>query len=92
MLFALGTSRYAAIGNAFKLVFLAIGLTIAFGRFGFREALWVLTLAPLANYVPLLFGLNRYCKPALRAELASFGAFALTTSIVAVVFQMFVHS
>jgi O-antigen/teichoic acid export membrane protein len=92
MLFALGTSRYAAIGNAFKLVFLAIGLTIAFGRFGFREALWVLTLAPLANYVPLLFGLNRYCKPALRAELASFGAFAVTTSIVAVVFQMFVHS
>jgi O-antigen/teichoic acid export membrane protein len=92
MLFALGSSKFAAIGNVFKLVFLAIGLTVAFGRFGFREALWVLTLAPLANYAPLLFGLNRYCKPALRTELASFGAFATSTILVAFLFRIFLHS
>jgi O-antigen/teichoic acid export membrane protein len=92
MLFALGSSKFAAIGNVLKLVFLAAGLTVAFGWFGFREALWILTLAPLANYAPLLFGLNSYCKPALRTELASFGAFATSTMVVAFLFRMFLHS
>ncbi len=76
MLFALGTSRYAAIGNMAKLVFLGVGLTVAFSRFGFHEALWVLTLAPLANYAPMLFGLRRHCAPVMRTELASFIGFA----------------
>lgn len=75
MLFALGTSRYGAIGNIFKLVFLVFGLTVAFGRFGFHQALWVLTVAPLVTYVPFLFGLRRHCKEVLRVELISFGAF-----------------
>jgi O-antigen/teichoic acid export membrane protein len=92
MLFALGISRYAAIGNAYKLIFLATGLTVAFGRFGFYQAMWVLALAPLVNYIPLLFGLSRHCKPALRTELASFGAFAACASVVAVVVRMFLHS
>ena len=90
MLFALGTTRYAAIGNTFKLIFLALGLTVAFGRFGFREALWVLTLAPLANYVPLLLGLNRHFKAGIRTELASFGGLvASTVSAVLVVRMLF---
>ncbi len=79
MLFALGTSRYAAIGNLSKLVFMGVGLTVAFGRFGLHEALWVLTLAPLAHYVVILFGLRRHCESALKAEAASFGAFAAIT-------------
>jgi O-antigen/teichoic acid export membrane protein len=83
MLFALGTSRYAAIGNMAKLIFLGVGLTVAFGRYGFHEALWVLTLAPLASYVPMLFGLRRYCPSALRTELASFAAFAAATAFAA---------
>jgi O-antigen/teichoic acid export membrane protein len=81
MLFALGTSRYAAIGNFSKLVFLGVGLTVAFSRFGFREALWVLALAPLAHYVVILFGLRRYCASALKTEVGSFVAFA-TTAVV----------
>jgi O-antigen/teichoic acid export membrane protein len=92
MLFALGTSKYAAIGNVYKLIFLAIGLSVAFSRFGFREALWVLTLAPLANYIPLIFGLNRWCKPAIRTELLSFGAFAVSTSLAALLVRTFLHS
>jgi O-antigen/teichoic acid export membrane protein len=85
MLFALGTSRYAAIGNVLKLMFLGIGLVIAFTRFGFHEALWVLTLAPLANYIPFLFGLRQHCRAVLRTELESFGAFAAITASTAVI-------
>ena len=79
MLFAVGTSRYAAIANISKLAFLGIGLYIAFDRFGFHGALWVLTIAPLANYVPMLVGLRRYCAPAMRSELLSFAGFATIT-------------
>lgn len=92
MLFALGTSRYAAIGNVAKLIFLAIGLSIAFGWFGFREALWVLTLAPLANYLPLMFGLRRHSRVAFRVELASFGWFAATTAAAAFLIRLLPHS
>jgi O-antigen/teichoic acid export membrane protein len=79
MLFALGTSRYAAVGNVVKLTFLAAGLWIAFGHFGFYEALWVLTIAPLANYIVILVGVRRHCAGVLRAELLSFSMFALVT-------------
>ena len=89
MLFALGTSRYAAIGNVLKLIFLAVGLTVAFSHFGFREALWVLMLAPLANYVPLLFGLNRHCRGAIRAELASFGGLVASIALTGLVVWAF---
>jgi len=89
MLFALGITKYAAIGNALKLIFLALGLTVAFGRFGLREALWVLTLAPLANYIPLLFGLNRHFKPGIRTELASFGGLVASTVGAVLFVQIF---
>jgi O-antigen/teichoic acid export membrane protein len=85
MLFALGTSRYAAAGNILKLIFLAIGLALAFGYFGFREALWILTLAPLANYIPILFGINRHCKAVMRTEIASFGWLAATIVCAALI-------
>lgn len=91
MLFALGTSRYAAIGNAVKLVFLAIGLSVAFGHFGFREALWVLTLAPLANYIPLVYGLRRHCSRVISAELVSFVELATVTALMALVFKIFLR-
>ncbi len=86
MLFALGISRYAAIGNVAKLLFLGCGLAIAFGRFGFHEALWVLTLAPLANYIPVVVGLGRQSAPAVRTELASFGIFAGITVLTMLLF------
>jgi O-antigen/teichoic acid export membrane protein len=89
MLFALGTSRYAAIGNAFKLSFLAVGLTVAFDRFGFREALWVLTVAPLATYFPLVFGLNRHCKAVIRTELASFAELMTIIGLTALIVRVF---
>lgn len=85
MLFALGTSRYAAAGNILKLIFLMVGLAVALSHFGFREALWVLTLAPLANYVPLLVGINSHCKAVLRTEIASFGWLTVTIVFMALV-------
>jgi O-antigen/teichoic acid export membrane protein len=91
MLFALGTSKYAATGNIYKLIFLGAGFAVAFGWFGFYTAVWVLTIAPLANYIPLLFGLKRYCRPVLRAELASFAVFAAITGIAAIIAGVFSH-
>lgn len=91
MLFALGTSRYGAIGNVCKLIFMAIGLTIAFGRFGFREALWVLTVAPIATYIPFLYGLRKHCMEVLQAELTSFGGFLACISLTAVVAKLVFH-
>jgi O-antigen/teichoic acid export membrane protein len=81
MLFAVGTSRYAAVGNLAKLAFLAGGLYIAFSRFGFYEALWVLTLAPLAHYIVILVGMRRHFAGVLRTELISFGAFATVATL-----------
>lgn len=89
MLFAIGSSRYAAIGNTAKLVFLSVGLAVAFARFGFREAVWVLALSQLAHYVPQLCGLRRSCEPAVKSEAVCFailllaaGASAATTRAV----------
>ncbi len=91
MLFALGTSKYAAIGNVYKLLFLGVGLGISFGFFGFREALWVLTLSPLANYVPLLFGLRRHYQGTLKTELVSFGGWLAATAMAGIVFKLFLQ-
>jgi O-antigen/teichoic acid export membrane protein len=88
-LFALGTAKYAAIGNVLKLVFLGFGLTVTLSRFGFHQALWVLTLAPLVNYIPLLFGLQRHCKSVMRAELVTCGGLLCATAIAMFVARMF---
>lgn len=86
VLFALGTSKYAAAGNVAKLLFLAAGLAIAFTKFGFREAVWVLAISPAVAYIPLLVGLKRNFPAALRAELASFsGLVAVTVAAAAAV-------
>lgn len=83
ILFALGNSRYAAIGNMAKLAFLAVELTVAFSRFGFHEALWVLALAPLASYVAILFGLRRHCAPVMRTSFAGFAAITALATLFA---------
>jgi len=85
MLFAVGTSRYHVAGSTAKLVFLAVGLGIAFGRFGFREAIWVLAVSPIAVYVALLVGFFRHFKSVMRVELASFGALASIAAVTAVI-------
>jgi O-antigen/teichoic acid export membrane protein len=88
MLFAVGVSSYPAAGNVSKLAFLCIGLAIAFSRFGIREAIWVLTLSQLLNYLPQLWGLRRRFRPALATEVACFFAFLGITVAAAVVNRM----
>ena len=86
MLFAVGVSRYSAIGNVAKLGFLWVGLPVAFGKWGFREAVWVLALSQLANYLPHLWGLKRHFKPAARTEaicLAIFIGSAVVAALIA---------
>lgn len=81
MLFAVGTTRFTAIGNTFKLAFLGVGLFVAFGKFGLHEAMWVIALAPLASYAVVLVGLRRRCAPVLTEELLSFAGFATLTGL-----------
>jgi O-antigen/teichoic acid export membrane protein len=87
MLLAVGITRYTAMGNTSKLIFLAVGLTIAFTRFGLREAIWVLAISPIAHYAPLLFGLFKRYRFAIRTELACFGLFVLATAITAILYR-----
>jgi len=75
MLFAVGVSRYSAAGNAAKLAFMSGGLAIAFGRYGVRQAIWVLALSQLANYVPHFWGLRTKFRPAAWTEALCFVAF-----------------
>jgi O-antigen/teichoic acid export membrane protein len=86
MLFAAGTSRFAAIGNISKLAFLGVGLSIAFWWYGFHSAMWVLAFAPLANYIPMVIGLRAKCAPVFRDELLSFAGFAAVTALGAIVY------
>lgn len=88
MLFAVGISRYAAIGNLAKLIFLAAGLTVAFARFGFKEAVWVLALSQIAHYVPQFWGLRVHFKPALKSEAGSIALLITCSAAAALIAHM----
>jgi O-antigen/teichoic acid export membrane protein len=87
MLFALGTSKYAAYGNLAKLAFLASGLTVAFWKFGFHEAIWVLALSPIFAYIPLLFGIRRHFRTALWTEVTTFTLLVGAAGLSALLFR-----
>jgi O-antigen/teichoic acid export membrane protein len=87
MLFAVGVSSYSAFGNMAKLVFLSVGLTIAFGRYGFREAIWVLALSQLANYLPQFWGLKKKMGSLMTTEGVSFGVFLAAAFAAALIFR-----
>jgi O-antigen/teichoic acid export membrane protein len=83
MLFALGTSKYAAAGNIAKLAFLGVGLTIAFTKFGFYAAVWVLAVSSLFAYIPLLYGIKKHFRQALKGELVTFAVFIAMSAAAA---------
>jgi O-antigen/teichoic acid export membrane protein len=91
MLFALGISRYAAVSNLAKLAFLAVGLTIALTKFGFYEALWVLAVAPIAAYLPTLWGIRQNFRAIFRLEVLTFGVLLSCSVVAVVVMRMFAH-
>ncbi|MFY9743489.1 MAG: oligosaccharide flippase family protein [Candidatus Sulfotelmatobacter sp.] len=83
MLFTVGTARYAATGNIAKIMFLAVGLAIAFAHFGFAGAVWVLALSPIAAYIPLLVGMQRHFRSVMQLELASFALLLICGALTA---------
>jgi O-antigen/teichoic acid export membrane protein len=91
MLFAVGTSKYAAVGNVFRLMFLAAGLSVAFARFGLREAIWVLAASPIFGYIPLLWGLRARSSSALRAELIGVATFAAVSGLAVLASHILQH-
>jgi O-antigen/teichoic acid export membrane protein len=88
VLFAMGTTKYQAWGNIARLVFLAVGLGIAFGRFGFKEAIWVLAVSPIVPYLLQLLGIFRHFRSVIWVELASFGALLACVLLTAAVFHL----
>jgi O-antigen/teichoic acid export membrane protein len=87
LLFALGNSKYAAIGNSVKLAFLTAGLAVAFSRFGFKEAVLVLAISPVAHYTVILIGLAIHFRSVLRSELVSFAVFLAISGIAFFLFR-----
>jgi len=87
MLLAVGITRYAAIGNTARVIYLAAGLSVAFSWFGLREAIWVLAFSPLIQYVVMLVGLQKQVRFVLRTELACFGVFLLVVSLTVFLFR-----
>jgi len=87
MLFAVGITRYAAIGNTAKMIFLAVGLTIAFSRFGLREAIWVLALSPFVHYAAMLWGLRKRFRFVLWTELFCLASFLATVGLTLLVYH-----
>lgn len=83
LLLAAGVSKYGALGNTLRLVVLAVGLGVAFSVNGFDQALWVLTLAPLAMFIPLIVGLKKQFALAPSEELKGLGAFLAGSALVA---------
>ncbi len=81
MLLAVGVTRYAAVGNTSKLIFLAIGLTIAFGHYGLRQAMWVLAVSPCVHYSVMLYGLRKKVRFAFQTELVCFSIFIVTVAL-----------
>lgn len=88
MLFTVGTSRYHAAGSTAKLFFLVAGLGIAFGRFGFYQAVWVLAVSPVLTYLPLLLGLSRHFRKAMRIEWECFATFLLCSGVAAALWRI----
>lgn len=89
MLLAVGVTRYAAIGNTAKLLFMAVGLFVAFGRFGLHGAIWVLAISPFVHYCTMLVGLSRRCKFVVGAELAYFGSFVVVVVLAGLLYRTF---
>lgn len=91
LLFATGSTSYAVIGNLAKMAFLAVGLSIAFTRFGTHEAVWVLAMSPLPAYFVFIVGLKRKMTAVVSRELVSFAVFLVTAFAAALFTERLYH-
>jgi O-antigen/teichoic acid export membrane protein len=71
VLFASGASRYSAIANIVRLIFLVLGLLLTVKVWGLQGAFVALIGAPFLSYFALVPGINRHMTGALRVEMAS---------------------
>jgi O-antigen/teichoic acid export membrane protein len=90
LLLARGLSIYSAMGNMARLLFLAVGLYVAFSRFGLPEAVWVLAVSPVTVYFPAaLLGVGRHFAGLARTELVSFFAFLANATLLVLAWRLF---
>jgi len=88
MLFALGSSKYAAYSNLTKLAFLAFGLTVAFWKFGFHEAVWVLAISPVFDHIPVLVGIRARLMGAFWTEATTLASLTAVSAVAAVALKV----
>jgi O-antigen/teichoic acid export membrane protein len=77
LILASGESKYSAAGNATRVVLMVAGLSIAFARFGVREAIMALIFAQAVSYLPLISGLRRVLPEVAQTELRWYGVLLL---------------
>lgn len=87
-LMAVGISRYAAVGNVVKVLYLAAGLGIAFSHYGLRQAMWVLALGPAVYYVVALWGLRKTVRQVLWSEIGYFAVFSGVSGVTALTYHL----
>jgi O-antigen/teichoic acid export membrane protein len=85
LILAYGQSKYSAAANATRLVFMIIGIWIAFAFFGVRQAIIALIIAQLLSYFPLIFGIHKLLPEVAGPELRWYTVFLGLLGLAAVV-------
>jgi O-antigen/teichoic acid export membrane protein len=84
LILASGHARYAAVGNAARLVLMVTGVWLALSEFGIHQAVAVLAIVPVITYASLIYGVARLFRQTLLLELVTFGLFVAAMSIAAI--------
>lgn len=69
LILAYGKTKYSAVANVSRLLFMVSGVWIALTHFGIREAVIALVVAQVLSYIPLIWGMKRLMPEVTGAEL-----------------------
>lgn len=83
LMLAFGRSKYSAVANASRLVFMTAGIWMCFSFFGLRQALLALVLAQALSFLPLISGVRTLLPEVGRTELAWYGTLLATVGLTA---------
>jgi O-antigen/teichoic acid export membrane protein len=75
LILAYAKTKYAALGNATRLLLMVVGVWIAFSRFGMRAAVIALVIAQALSYLPLIVALFKLLPELAWRELAWYSFF-----------------
>jgi O-antigen/teichoic acid export membrane protein len=83
LILAYGQSKYSAAANTTRLVFMIGGIWCAFALFGLREAIYVLVVAQVLSYFPLIFGIGKLLPEVVWGEIRYYVLFLALLGLAA---------